>query len=493
MSATVAPFQVSPVRVTSPLYWMASIPLTLRSMYIRGRFVNPFPTWRDKTLWDFCQWRATRTGGNGLPQTETTLQETLPVVEPSWESLYPSPVPSPHTPSLTTPPVVNSGAAGSMDASWVMQFSVLADKPNSVPTGSSHANVTAPAASGSTDSDNHVLTSNQVTVTWLGQSTCYVQLPGLNILTDPIFQARTVTSWLGPKRLRPIPCQLEQLRVDVVLVSHNHYDHLDLECVRKLGNTVLWFVPLGMRAWFVRNGIQRVVEMDWWQFTQVSTMTPAQTPWLTVDPVTCTSSDDLVRHTFHIGAIPAQHWSGRTPLDSNCTLWCGWAVRRVSTDLPCPSSDITIPTLSPRNSSLPLTSSSYPIHDVAIAPFYSPGTSDQGSFFHCGDTGYYAPLFRTIGQAIGPVTLAALPIGSYQPRWYMHHQHIDPADAVLIHEDLRAHRSIGVHWATFMLSDEDYLDPPRDLVRALLERGQPAESFVTTHIGQTLCIPTPTV
>jgi N-acyl-phosphatidylethanolamine-hydrolysing phospholipase D len=102
-------------------------------------------------------------------------------------------------------------------------------------------------------------TEYPITITWLGQSTCLVQLEGVNILTDPVFSRCTINDYLGPKRLRPIPCQLEDLNVDIVLVSHNHFDHLDLNVVRKLKNNVLWIVPLGMYAWFERQGVTKVI------------------------------------------------------------------------------------------------------------------------------------------------------------------------------------------------------------------------------------------
>ncbi|KAJ1725924.1 hypothetical protein LPJ61_005544, partial [Coemansia biformis] len=208
-----------------------------------------------------------------------------------------------------------------------------------------------------------------VSATWLGQSTCFVQIEGLNILTDPIFKRRTVFSWLGPERLRPVPCQLDELpRPDIVLVSHNHFDHLDAQVVSDLGNSVTWYVPLGLRDWFARRGIYKVRELDWWQGVDH-----------TVDG-----------RVFRITATPTQHWSGRNGLDSNCSLWAGFLVQ-----------------------------------------------GSSASVFHCGDTGY-CPAFKEIGNRFGPVTLAILPIGSYAPRWYMCHQHIDPDDAVRIHQDIGA-------------------------------------------------------
>ncbi|KAJ2591045.1 hypothetical protein H4R99_006898, partial [Coemansia sp. RSA 1722] len=90
-----------------------------------------------------------------------------------------------------------------------------------------------------------------------------------------------------------------------------------------------------------------------------------------------------------------------------------------------------------------------------------------------------------VGKRYGPVSLAILPIGSYEPRWYMCHQHTNPEDAVLIHKDLAATRSIGVHWGTFMMSDEHYMAPPRDLAKASVKHGLAADDFIAPQFGRT--------
>ncbi|KAJ2664383.1 hypothetical protein IWW48_000901 [Coemansia sp. RSA 1200] len=347
------------------------------SLRICGRFVNPFDSWRDKTLWDFVRWLATRTAGNGLPSDKTQLEKELPLARPYLRLLR--------------------RLAGEES-----------DTETETETDAEYADY---PTIDSIDGDS------MMTATWIGQSTCFVQMEGLSILTDPIFKRRTVFSWLGPERLRPVPCQLADLpRPDIVLVSHNHFDHLDVDVVRALGNTVTWYVPLGLRAWFARLGVYRVRELDWWQETEYTARSG---------------------RVFRIVATPTQHWSGRTGLDSNESLWCSFLVRGV-----------------------------------------------RASAFHCGDTGYCA-AFERIGRLYGSVSLAILPIGSYAPRWYMQHQHIDPDDAVRIHRDLRAQRSIGVHWGTFMMSDEHYLAPPRDLAAAAARSGLAGDEFVAPQLGRT--------
>ncbi|KAJ2724831.1 hypothetical protein GGI07_001683 [Coemansia sp. Benny D115] len=351
------------------------------SLAISGRFVNPFESWRDKTLWDFVRWLATRTSGNGLPKDHEMLAASLPLEQPHYALL-------------------NQLSNQQQQQQQRLSAEIKSDLPACY-----------------AEYPEQVNPQDTLTATWIGQSTCFVQMEGLNILTDPIFKRRTVYSWLGPERLRPAPCQLADLpKPDVVLVSHNHFDHLDIDVVRALGNSARWFVPLGLGPWFARLGVTNVCEMDWWQEQQLE-MPGGK--------------------SFTIAATPTQHWSGRNGLDSNCTLWCSFLVR-----------------------------------------------GQKASLFHCGDTGY-CPAFEEVGKRYGPVSLAILPIGSYEPRWYMCHQHTNPEDAVLIHRDLRAKSSIGVHWGTFMMSDEHYLQPPRDLAEAAVKHGLEETEFIAPQLGRT--------
>ncbi|HEX4781806.1 MAG TPA: MBL fold metallo-hydrolase [Usitatibacter sp.] len=148
--------------------------------------------------------------------------------------------------------------------------------------------------------------TTQPTVTWIGHATFLVQLAGLNILTDPQFSERaSPVQFAGPKRIVPLPISIDELpRIDVVLVSHNHYDHLDVDTVKRLaareGGGPRFLVPLGLKAWFAGLGIERVSEYDWWQ----------------------AHTEGTVRFTL----VPVQHWSKRTLWDTNKTLWGGWAM-----------------------------------------------------------------------------------------------------------------------------------------------------------------------
>lgn len=268
------------------------------------------------------------------------------------------------------------------------------------------------------------LTTNrsQASATWIGHATVLVQVNGVNVLTDPIFSERaSPVSFAGPQRKVVPGLGLAQLpHVDVVLISHNHYDHLDRDSVRALnsqaGGPPLFLVPLGLKSWMAALGITNVRELDWWSQTSV--------PGL-----------DL-----HL--VPVQHWSARGIHDRFDTLWGGWMVRT--------------PASAPK-------------------PF---------SFFFAGDTGY-SKDFADIGAKFGNVDLALLPIGAYAPRWFMRGQHIDPAEAIKIHRDLKASHSIAIHWGTFELTDEALDEPPALLAREMQQAGMPVKDFSVLRHGET--------
>ena len=148
---------------------------------------------------------------------------------------------------------------------------------------------------------------DRVTATWIGHATLLLQIGGLNVLTDPQFSERAfMVQWTGPKRMGPLPAKLSELpRIDLVLISHNHYDHLDHDTVMALkaqpGGEPLFAVPLGIDLWLREHGITRVERFDWWD------------------------TKKLLGAELHF--VPAQHWSARTPFDRNATLWGGWVLK----------------------------------------------------------------------------------------------------------------------------------------------------------------------
>ncbi|MEW6110783.1 MAG: MBL fold metallo-hydrolase [Thermodesulfobacteriota bacterium] len=271
--------------------------------------------------------------------------------------------------------------------------------------------------------DPAFLKSNRTmtTVTWIGHATLLVQMAGKNILTDPQFSDRASPfSWIGPKRVVRPGLSLEQLpEIDVVVISHNHYDSLDTSTIRKLferpgGRETRFFVPLGLKSWFEALGVSNVIEMDWWDKQRVSGL--------------------------EIIAVPVHHWSKRGLFDGSKTLWAGWALR-----------------------------------------------SENFSFFFAGDSGY-TQTFKEIGRRLGPFDLAAIPIGAYEPRWFMRSHHMNPEEAVQVHRDVAAKKSVGIHWGTFILSDEPLDEPPKKLAEARQKYGVSERDFGVLQHGQTIVL-----
>ncbi len=205
--------------------------------------------------------------------------------------------------------------------------------------------------------------------------------------------------------------------IDLVLISHNHYDHLDRITVKQLARRsraqaqpTHFIVPLGLAGKLRGFGVREVQELDWWQ--------------------------SLNFRGLRVGCVPAQHWSARTLWDRNRTLWCGFTVH----------------------------------------------AGDFG-FYFAGDTGYWHGV-PEITQRMGRIDLAALPIGAYAPRWFMQGQHIDPAQAVQMHLELSARRSIAIHWGTFELADDALDEPPIKLRSALADTGLGEDDFWLLRHGE---------
>jgi N-acyl-phosphatidylethanolamine-hydrolysing phospholipase D len=277
--------------------------------------------------------------------------------------------------------------------------------------------------------------------TWIGHATMLVQASGINVLTDPIFSVRaSPVQFAGPARAHAAGIALPELpHIDVVAISHNHYDHLDRASVRGLANQAggppLFLVPLGLKSWLEGLGIAGAVELDWWD------------KYVHAGP-DCGPADrrpaDRRPIEFHL--VPAQHWSGRSLSDRNKTLWGGWAVMG--------------------------------------ADFH---------WFFTGDTGYsqdFADVRRRFAarqtpEQGGGFDIALIAVGACLPRWFMKDQHVDLAEAVQIHLDLGAKRSVGVHWGTFQLADDPLDQPIHDLGAACRAKGVAEESFFLLPVGGT--------
>ncbi|CAK9203950.1 unnamed protein product [Sphagnum troendelagicum] len=296
--------------------------------------------------------------------------------------------------------------------------------------------------------------SQSVQATWVGHATFLLQFDKVNVLTDPVWSDRcSPSAYVGPKRFVPVPFPIKDLPpVDVVIISHNHYDHLDTETVKALGNKPLYLVPLGIKSWFTDLGITNVVELDWWQEHKVSI------------PVGDSS------RSLRAICTPCQHFSGRGLTDRNKTLWCSWVLEGPSKKIYFGGDTgfCTVPK-----------GSDYAGGHPELATVKADGTKVE--FPVC-------PSFAEIGNRFGPFDAAFLPIGAYSPRYFMSAIHCSPEDAVGIHLAVRAKRSIGMHWGTFRLTDEAILEPPVRLEKELARLKLDPLSFITVKHGETKCL-----
>jgi L-ascorbate metabolism protein UlaG (beta-lactamase superfamily) len=264
--------------------------------------------------------------------------------------------------------------------------------------------------------DNHIPSErvdSLIRIYYVNHSTFLIQTSGLNILTDPIWSERASPfQWAGPIRKRPPGISFDNLpEIDIVLISHNHYDHLDMSTIQKLNNSFQpeFICPLGVSVYLNKNGISRTREMDWWDKYSLS-------------------------ESLSIACVQAQHFSGRGFFDRDKTLWAGYVIQ-----------------------------------------------SEFGNIYFAGDTGY-GNFFKKIASDYGPIHLALLPIGAYLPRWFMAPIHTSPEDAVKIHMDLNAKKSIGMHYGTFPLADDGMKEPLKDLKKAKSKYS--IKDFVTLEEGQ---------
>ncbi|MEH7108853.1 MBL fold metallo-hydrolase [Bacillus sp. JJ1764] len=248
----------------------------------------------------------------------------------------------------------------------------------------------------------------QTSYTWIGHSTFLIQLNGLNILTDPVWALR-----MGfQKRLTEPGLAIEQLPyIDVVVISHGHYDHLDFPSIRKIKGNPHFFVPTGLKRLFQKKGYQNVTDLNWWE---------------------------SVEHKgISIDFVPAQHWTRRSLTDMNTSHWGGFVFR----------------------------------------------SGDETHYF-VGDTGYFSG-FKQIGERF-EIDTVYMPIGAYEPEWFMKDSHINPEDSVKAFLELGAKEFVPMHYGAYRLADDTGPEAQERLIQEWDPLQLPKEQLKILLLGETM-------
>ncbi|PKR85530.1 MBL fold metallo-hydrolase [Heyndrickxia camelliae] len=249
-----------------------------------------------------------------------------------------------------------------------------------------------------------------VTITWIGHSSFLIQMNGLNIVTDIVWAKRM---GLEVRLSEPGLTPNQMPEIDIVLISHSHYDHLDIPSLRKLKGSPVFLAPIGLGRLLERKKFKHVKEFNWW--------------------------DSISIKNVSITFVPSRHWTKRTLTDTNTSHWGGWVLE-----------------------------------------------IDGKTIYFAGDSGYFDG-FKEIGERF-TIDYALIPIGAYEPEWFMSSQHINPEQAVQVFLDVRAKRFIPMHYGAFRLAD----DTPKEAIDRLTEAWEKQKieksSLVILKLGETVFV-----
>lgn len=266
-----------------------------------------------------------------------------------------------------------------------------------------------------------IVNDENLRVSFVGHATVLIQIAGLNILTDPVWSKRvSPLSFIGPRRVVDAGVKIEDLpKIDLILISHNHYDHLDLETLDKIAirDRSQIIVPLGNDTIIKKhNSLLDVKAYDW---------------------------DDVVviNDKVKIHLEPAQHWSARGLFDRNKALWSAFTIETI-----------------------------------------------YGNIYFAGDTGFN-DHFKTAQQKHKKFRLALIPIGAFEPNWFMRNAHINPVEAVQAFHDLNTDYALAIHYATFKLADDGYNSPADEMNKMYKEGTVSADRFKLLDVGKYWFVP----
>jgi L-ascorbate metabolism protein UlaG (beta-lactamase superfamily) len=298
--------------------------------------------------------------------------------------------------------------------------------------------------------------SDSIKAIWLGHACCYIELPssnpssrGLRVLFDPVFSARcSPFSFMGPKRYTPAPLTVADFpEIDILCISHNHYDHFDTNTVKELVQRfpdMQVFVPLGLTSLLESVGAFNVREMDWWEELIAS------------KKIRLDSGEEITQEA-RIGYLPAQHMTQRGAFDRAETLWGSFSVESVSH----PNSRVFFAGDTARRSVPFEIEKNLKSADLAIRETALKGLAELP----------VCTAHAEIGSLRGPFKLALIPIGAYKPKYLFSSVHIDPEEAVDIYKELRAENALAIHWGAWILTNEDVMEPKKELERIVEEQG----------------------
>jgi L-ascorbate metabolism protein UlaG (beta-lactamase superfamily) len=264
---------------------------------------------------------------------------------------------------------------------------------------------------------NQRVENGEVSISFINHATTLIQIDGVNILTDPVYSKRTSPlSFVGPSRVKLPGVKFEDLpKIDVILISHNHYDSFDVKTLDKLikrDDPKILF-GLGNAYYLNKKSEENIVEMDW--------------------------QDEFIFKDLKFVFLPAIHWSKRGLFDTNKSLWGSFAIL------------------------------------------------GSKKIYFAGDTGY-SDHFTKAKKQFEYFDLSLIPIGAYEPRWFMKKYHMNPEESVMAHKDLNSKKSIGIHFGTFQLTNEKIDDPIKDLEKARKKYQILEKDFFTLDQGDSYLI-----